>query len=227
MGPTRRRFGVAFASAALLTSLLLPAAVTAGTDQTFIVLYKAQAVPSNAVLKITQAGGSLVASYPAIGVAIARSSSATFQAPLEKDSKVASAAATGASALHLQPDTLDNGADDALPQAPATDSDSLCGLQWDMAQIHAPEARAITGGSRSVVVGDIDTGLDYTHPDLAANVDYATSVNCVSGAPCRAVGRQRRQRPRHAHRRHHRRGEERYRHRRRRTEREDRRHQGR
>ena len=34
-----------------------------------------------------------------------------------------------------------------------------------------------------MLVGDIDTGLDYTHPDLAANVDDAASVNCVSGAP--------------------------------------------
>jgi subtilisin family serine protease len=52
-----------------------------------------------------------------------------------------------------------------------------------MDQIHAPEARAINGGDPSVVVGDIDTGLDYTHPDLAANVDDADSVNCVSGVP--------------------------------------------
>ena len=66
---------------------------------------------------------------------------------------------------------------------PATDTDSLSGLQWDMAQIHAPQAHAITGGSKSVLAGDIDTGLDYTHPDLAANVDSANSVNCVSGVP--------------------------------------------
>jgi subtilisin family serine protease len=52
-----------------------------------------------------------------------------------------------------------------------------------MAQIHAPQAQAINAGSSDVLVGDIDTGLDYTHPDLAPNVDSAASANCVSGAP--------------------------------------------
>src|SRR6185369_8518270 len=35
----------------------------------------------------------------------------------------------------------------------------------------------------SVIVGDIDSGLDYTHPDLAANVDFANSVSCIGGVP--------------------------------------------
>ena len=34
-------------------------------------------------------------------------------------------------------------------------------------------------------VGILDTGLDWTHPDIAPQVDFAASVSCVGGVPNR------------------------------------------
>jgi lantibiotic leader peptide-processing serine protease len=154
-----------------------PSAAAAG--QTYLVVFKAQAVPSGAASMISGAGGTVVASYNAIGVVVAQSSAAAFATSVGKDARVEGVAATASFATRLV--DAQASSDAAVVATPAPGNDSLSGLQWDMIQIHAPEARAINGGSRTVVVGDIDTGLDYTHPDLAANVDFANSVSCVGG----------------------------------------------
>jgi subtilisin family serine protease len=41
---------------------------------------------------------------------------------------------------------------------------------WGMPRIRAPRAWDLTTGSPSVVLASVDTGVDYTHPDLAANM---------------------------------------------------------
>jgi subtilisin family serine protease len=172
---------------AVLAASVIVSAVLAATAhaQNYIVLYKQQAVGADVASTVQRAGGTLVYTYPQIGVAIARSDSLSFRTNMLRDNRIDNVSGTGGFATRINDASLDSSSAQSgdLPNAPATDSDSLSGLQWDMRQIHAPEAHAITGGSRSVLVGDIDTGIDFTHPDLAPNIDVADSVNCVSGAP--------------------------------------------
>jgi len=158
------------------------ALVGAGSAKTYIVLYKTQSVSADAANAIAGAGGTMVATYDAIGVVIARSDNDAFRSNLMKNSAVQGVAATEKFATRLPDEGVnDSAAAPVAPSTPAPGSDNLSGLQWDMVQIHSPEARAINGGSSAILVGDIDTGLDYTHPDLAPNVDDAASANCVSG----------------------------------------------
>src|SRR5438309_7146645 len=161
-------------------------AASSGADgKVYLVVYKSQAVPADAAATLSAAGGQLTYSYDQIGVAVARSNSATFRGSLLKDTRVEDATATAAFATSLpdEQSNTDGSAQGASPSTPATDADTFSAFQWDMQQIKAPQAHAITGGSSSVLVGDIDTGLDYHHPDLRQNVDSADSANCLSGAP--------------------------------------------
>ena len=186
---TLRRYGRVSLVALMMLVAMALASVARGEN--YIVLYRAQAVPANAGTTIQRAGGTLVYSYNQIGVAIASSTSPTFRADLLRNSAVQNASSTAGFATHVSDVESATGPPEGdLPNAPATDSDSLSGLQWDMAQIHTPEAHAITGGSPSVLVGDIDTGIDFNHPDLRANIDVADSANCVSGAPVQGLAAQ-------------------------------------
>jgi subtilisin family serine protease len=168
--------------------LAVSASALAAGSETYIVLYKANSVPANAATTLSAAGGKLVWSYGQIGVAIAQSADPSFASKARKGAGVQDAASTTGLAVQVDGslaaiDALDTSKDVPAPGTPAPGDDSLSSLQWDMVQISAPQARAVNGGSASIVVGDIDTGLDYTHPDLAPNVDFANSVSCIGGVP--------------------------------------------
>ena len=175
------RLTAAVAALAIASLLAVPSEVHAGTTQTYVVLYKNSSVSPNARAS-SPAGGTMVIASKQIGVAIATSDSSTFRMDLLRDTRIQGAQSTAGFGVRIDDDAFANDAP-VIPGPPVADADSLSGLQWDMVQIHTPEAHAITRGSRDVLVGDIDIGLDYTHPDLAANVDDANSANCLSGAP--------------------------------------------
>lgn len=53
-----------------------------------------------------------------------------------------------------------------VPNDPYWTSNSL----WGLSKIQAPSAWTISTGTQQVVVADIDTGVNYNHPDLAQNM---------------------------------------------------------
>ena len=59
---------------------------------------------------------------------------------------------------------------------------SLDGLMWNVNRINAPKAWRITTGKNTVLVGVSDTGLDYTHSELASQV--AGVVNLADPTLC-------------------------------------------
>ena len=154
----------------------------------YVVLYQQKAVPADSTRDIQRAGGTVVASYDQIGVVVARSDSASFKTTLERDVRIEGVADSSRPVGRMGPVEAESHDEQPpeLPNAPATHGDTFSPLQWDMRQIHAPEANAITGGSPVVEVGIIDTGIETfptLHPDLAQNMNMAESVSCESGFP--------------------------------------------
>ncbi len=65
----------------------------------------------------------------------------------------------------------------ALP--PFTPNDPMVAQQWHLGKIKAFDAWDIQQGDTSVLIAIVDTGVDYLHPDLAANiaVNHSDPVN--------------------------------------------------
>jgi lantibiotic leader peptide-processing serine protease len=173
--------------AAVVVAVAALALMAAGTASAanYLVMYKTHAVPANSATWIQKSGGVVVAKYDAIGVVVARSGYDTFAAAMAQDSRVDGVANADSPVAKVGPvgtEDHGDGQPPELPNAPAG-QDPLAPLQWDMRQIKAPQANAITGGSPAVVVGDIDTGVDFQHPDLAQNIAFDRSVSCESGVP--------------------------------------------
>jgi lantibiotic leader peptide-processing serine protease len=64
---------------------------------------------------------------------------------------------------------------------PFVDDDFYFAGQWALDAIDAPEAWATGQRGRGVRVAVLDTGIDPTHPDLAANVNVALAKSFVPG----------------------------------------------
>lgn len=153
----------------------------------------------DAVRAIEAAGGVAVQQWPEIGVVVVQSDRANFRKDVLKLGKSAVESVGATRTATVSEGTPDGIATPwqkapALRNKQAANTDVLYGdatfdgvapdpreaEQWSQVQIKSDQAHQITDGSRDVLVGVLDSGIDPVHPDLAANIDVAKSVNCTN-----------------------------------------------
>jgi subtilisin family serine protease len=172
-----------------------PAGSTAGILMNYVVNTKAD--PGH-VLKASKsveaAGGTVLQAYDQLGVVVAQSTNPDFRTDVRAAKfgrEIQSVGATRTAAVSEGPvGTAKTAAAKGLNAGEATPVlDPRESEQWDMAQIKADQAHQVTDGSRRVLVGINDSGVDDTHPDLAPNFDAKDSVNCINnGVPDTTAG---------------------------------------
>jgi subtilisin family serine protease len=179
--------GLALATAAALalpagTAVAAGAADAPGPLLSYVVNTRADhGQVKKAERAVTALGGSVVVSYDRIGVVVARSTDPQFAVKLRASRTVESVGASRTAGIVQSADEQVSEPAAVPAAAPADGSEPLWADQWDMRQIGVDKAHRTTLGSRNVVVGILDSGIDATHEDLAANVDPALSASCING----------------------------------------------
>jgi subtilisin family serine protease len=196
----RRARAVAVSAALLATGCLVvtPNAVAApdttvdviggciepGPTLRYIVVFAEGMPESLATSEITNSCGAATVYYPQIAVAVATSADPTFQRRIGPN-RAYSAQSEGLS-KRAGPTVRKKDETEASRTVPATETVPTADRrdeQWDMDLIHATEAHKVSTGSRNVVVGVLDSGVDPAHPDLANALDPSISAGCLTGMP--------------------------------------------
>jgi lantibiotic leader peptide-processing serine protease len=189
-----KRVMLAAAVAALTVALVAVPAVSApaggsGQETGYLVVLKEHGRAAG-LQAIEHAGGKLV-KLNKLGIATATSSNPGFSSALGSSGAVEAVGNDGG--WQLQPLSVtqepppvpgpEMAADCAAQYGVAVDvgPDQLSACQWDMRAINAspPGSYAVNRGA-GATVGIIDTGVDYTHPDIAPNLDLGLSCSFIT-----------------------------------------------
>jgi len=170
------------ATSALPDQYVAPIAncVQPGPTLRYLVVFEEGTSQPLAEAEIAASCGTSTVYYPQIAVAVATSPDPTFGKRMGADRAYSAQAEaiskkTGA-VVRKKVDETEVG------KASRTGAVDRTVEQWDMDMIRAAEAHAVNNGSRDVVVGVLDSGIDPTHPDLVGALDPGLSAGCSTTA---------------------------------------------
>ena len=146
-----------------------------------MVVMEARRLPADLAQRVEALGGTIVAAHSAIGVATVSGLTAEAAAELQSALDV----------RFVQPDLVlqfvdpagTEVLDDVNGSPDAHQSPTLASFyprQWNMRQIGADRAWAAGKLGTGVTVAILDTGLDYTYPDLQGRVDLIRSKSFIT-----------------------------------------------
>src|SRR3954447_10402282 len=189
-GTTLATAGQAEAQSA--SSAASTATVAQASGSTYLVMFAQGTDGAAAVSAAKAAGATVVKVDRKLGYALVRSADPAAAGKLSAAKGVQGAArdrVVGQAPKDVKQGverlTPASGQQGAAPAAAAVTAEPLANRQWDMRQIGAPAqgSYAKNQGSKRVLVGVLDTGIDGTHPDVAPNFDAKDSVNFVTDIP--------------------------------------------
>ena len=145
-----------------------------GSETSYIILGRGNSLPADLATRMSKAGGTLIWTIDAIGVASATSSSADFE------TKAAGILGVEAVAQDRMMQWIDP--TERVIEAQDLGSDeTFYNVQWAPKAIHAPEAWDLGARGAGVRVAVIDGGLNNKHIDLNGSVDTLRSRSFVAG----------------------------------------------
>ena len=152
-----------------------------------LVVFTAERVPAAFADRIARLGGTIEAALDSIGVAAVTGLSDVAVTELGAAADIRAVEPDPMTRPRDDGEAVDGLADEAASEAAvpadATASPTAAQFyarQWNLRAVFAPEAWAAGFlGSRDVVVAILDSGIDYTNPDLAGLVDLDRSISFV------------------------------------------------
>lgn len=138
-------------------------------------------VPSDFATRVAALGGSVFSSMPQIGVVVTEGlTDDDARIIAGNDDVTRDLTGTWVPAPdEMLPDVTGLSASAEIAETTSPFAAEYLPSQWDMFQIHAPEAWASTTGTSKVRVAILDSGLDPDHVDQQGLIDAASSVAFV------------------------------------------------